>query len=143
MPKAEPTTTEIASLSPEALAAFAKATVEATAALNPKREIENPPPAFWNGFGLPDFPKFKYEKVFFCGARQEPKNARREEIQLFNKITRPGLYGPDKTWEVRIANNELQVNIQRINKKEVRMELPRSLVDILQIIVDEQNAVAA
>lgn len=133
----EPTLT----ITPEVLAAIAKATAEGASRAT-RREIDNPPPAWWNGFGLPDFPKLTYTKVFFCGADQKPEKATAEEIRLFNQIIVPGFYGPDKTWEVKIKDNVLDIRIQGIHKKETRLDLPRSLAGILQVIVDEQPKAA-
>ena len=127
--------------STQIIAAAVKAAIEATAASG-KREIADPPPAWWNGFGLPDFPASKYSKVYFCGAEQKPSKARKEEVALFNQITKSGDYGPDKTWPVKVKDDILDIRITGINKKEIRHELPRSLAEILQIIVDQQNAAA-
>jgi hypothetical protein len=140
--KATAIDTTSAALTPEALAAIVRATVEAANA-SARREDLSPPPSAWNGFGSPDFPKYTYDKVFYCGAEQVDRTQTADEIRLFNQITKPGLYGPDKTWHVTIERNVLHVWIEGINKKEVRLDLPRSLVEILKIIVAEQTAVAA
>lgn len=135
--------TPAATISADVIAAIASAAAIA-GATSTKREIENPPPSWWNGFGLPDFPKMAYESVYFCGAKQEDRKLKKSEILGFNAITTPGFYGPDKTWEVKIKDKSvLDIRIQGINKRDVRMDLPRSLDAILQIIIDEQNAAAA
>ena len=138
----EETTPAAAAISADVIAAIAKAAAIAGVS-STKREIDNPPPAWWNGFDLPDFPKLVHKEVFYCGAPQKPKAATRGEINLFNQIKTPGFYGPDKTWEVKLKDGVLDIRIQGVNKREVRLDLPRSLEAILQIIVDEQNAVAA
>jgi hypothetical protein len=82
----------------------------------------------------------------YCGAPQDVNRLLPDEVRLFNAITVPGFYGPDKNWEVRIdtrGTSTLDIRIHGIHKREVRAEMPRSLVAILQTIVDEQNAVAA
>jgi hypothetical protein len=135
------TDTEL-TMTPESIAAIVQAAVTASAVAN-KREIDNPPPAWWNGYGLPDFPKPVYAKVYFCGAEQKPEKATKREMELFNAITVSGDYGPDRTWPVKVKDGVLDIRIIGINKREVRSELPRSLVEILQIIVDQQNAAAA
>jgi hypothetical protein len=130
-------------ISPEALAAMAKAMSEAT--LTATRR-ENPNPPAYNAIGFPakDVPALAYKDVLFCGAPQRPEFLKPEEIRLYNAITVPGTYGPDKTWEVRIKDKEsLHVVIHGVNKRETRLELPRSLEEILRTIVNEQNAVAA
>lgn len=135
-------TTRELTIAPEALAAIAKATIEAAQATTP-RENQNPPPAWWNGFGLPDFPKLRHTKVYFCGAEQKPEKATKGEITLFNAITTPGDYGPDKTWPVKLKDGVLDIRIQGIHRREVRADLPRSLEDILRIIVEQQDAAKA
>jgi hypothetical protein len=129
-------------LTTENIAAIVQAAVTAST-LASKREIDNPPPAWWNGYGLPDFPKSKHTKVYFCGAEQKPAKSTKAEIALFNQITTSGDYGPDRTWPVKVKDGVLDIRITGINKREVRLDLPRSLAEILQIIVDQQNAAAA
>jgi hypothetical protein len=123
-------------------AAIATATFEAAQRAT-KREIDDPTPV--NAIGVPrsKMPALKYKEALFCGAPQDVNRATADEVRLFNEITVPGFYGPDKSWEVRIKDEKLHVVIHGINRREVRMELPRSLKEILQTIVDEQNAVAA
>jgi hypothetical protein len=128
-------------ITPETLAAIAKAVAGATLAAT-QREV-TPPPTNAIGYLRADVPAFKYKKVFFCNAEQELDRLTPDEARLFNEIGAPGSYGPDKTWDVRIANDQLHVSIRDIKKLSVRMELPRSLKEILQVIVDEQKAVAA
>lgn len=133
-------TTEL-TISPEALAAMAKAISETTLAATPREN--NPPAVNACGFLRSSVPALRYKEVFYCGAPQTTEWLTPDEAKLYNQITTPGMYGPDKTWEVRIKDDKLHVLIHGVNKREVRMELPRSLVAILRIIVDEQNAVAA
>lgn len=130
-------------ISPEALAAMAKALSEATDARNLR---ENARPLETNALGVPskDLPSLRFKQVFFCGAPQTTQWLLPEEARLFNAITTPGLYGPDKTWEVETKGDDLlHVKIHGINRRETRLDLPRKLTDILRIIVDEQSAVAA
>jgi hypothetical protein len=140
--KAVTTDTTEMTISPEALAAMAKAMSEATLAVT-RREVDSPPPVNALGFPTKDVPALKYSEVFYCGAPQTTQWLTPAEVRLFNAITTPGTYGPDKTWEVRLKDNKLHVLIHGINKREVRLEMPRKLTDVLQTIVDEQNAVAA
>lgn len=129
-------------ISPEALAAMAKAMSEAT--LTATRKENTPPPVSACGIPMSEMPEFVYKEVFFCGAKQLREWLLPDEIKLYNQITTAGMYGPDKTWEVRIKDKDsLHVVIHGVNKRETRLELPRSLKDILRIIVEEQNAVAA
>lgn len=130
-------------ISPDALAAMAKAMSEAT--LTATRRENNPPPVSYAGIPMSEMPSLTYKEVFFCGAPQIREWLLPEEIRLYNQITTPGLYGPDKTWEVRLEKDksQLHVLIHGVNKRETRLELPRKLTDILRIIVEEQSAVAA
>ena len=50
---------------------------------------------------------------------------------------------PGSVGKGHLKDGVLDIRIQGVNKREVRLDLPRSLEAILQIIVDEQNAVAA
>jgi hypothetical protein len=129
-------------ISPEALAAMAKAMSEATLAAT-RRENDSPTPMNAIGYAVTDVPALKYREVLYCGTPQTVQWLKPEEASLYNAITTPGFYGPDKTWEVRIKNNSLHVIIPGIHKRETRLDLPRSLTEILRTIVDEQNAVAA
>jgi hypothetical protein len=137
--KAVTTDTELA-ITPETLAAIAKAVAGATLAAT-TREV-TPPAVNSLGFTRSDVPAFKYKHVYFCGAKEDTDRLTPTEVRLYNAITVPGAYGPDKTWDVRIANDELHVSIRDIKKITVRMELPRSLKEILQTIVDEQQVAA-
>jgi hypothetical protein len=129
-------------ISPEALAALGKAMSEATLTAT-RRENDRPTPTNALGYPSTDVPALKYKEVFYCGAPQKTDWLTPTEARLYNAITTPGFYGPDKTWEVRLSNDRLHVLIHGVHKREVRLDLPRSLVAILQTIVDEQNAVAA
>lgn len=139
--KATATDTTELTISPEALAAMAKALSEATLSAT-RRENDNPEPMNALGFPVKQVPELTYAKVYFCGAEQRSSHLTPTEAKLFNQISVPGMYGPDKTWEVRIANGVLHVIIHGINKREVRQELPRSLAEILRTIVDEQPVAA-
>jgi hypothetical protein len=142
-PQTATDTTEL-TISPDALAAMAKAMSEATQAAT-RRENPNPPPLTACGFPASAVPALVYKEVYFCGAPQKQEWLTPDEATLFNQIAVPGTYGPDKTWEVRIDKDRstLHVLIHGVNRRETRLELPRSLKDILRIIVDEQSAVAA
>ncbi len=129
-------------ISPEALAAIGRAVSEATLA-STRRENDRPTPMNAIGYKADTVPALKYKEVFYCGAPQKAEWLKPEEARLYNAITTPGFYGPDKTWEVRLKDDRLHVLIHGVNKREVRMDLPRSLEDILKTIVSEQNAVAA
>ena len=133
--------TELSTITPEALAAMAKAMTEA-ALTTTRRENDSPPPMNAIGFPAASVPALTYKEVFFCGAPQLTSHLTPAEVKLYNQITVPGLYGPDKTWEVRIANERLHVLIHGVNKREVRQDLPRSLAEILRTIVDEQPVAA-
>lgn len=143
---AKPTTTTDQTeltISADALAAMAKAMSEAT--LTATRR-ENPNPIAYNaiGYKLEDMPTLTYKEVLFCGTPQRVEWLKPEEVRLFNQITVAGMYGPDKTWEVRVKDKDsLHVVIHGVNKRETRLDLPRSLTEILRTIVDEQSAVAA
>lgn len=143
---AQPKTATVAdatelTISPDALAAMAKAMSEAT--LNStRRENDRPTPMNAIGYPADSVPALKYAEVYYCGAPQRVEWLKPAEARLFNQITVPGFYGPDKTWEVRIDRNKLHVLIHGVNKREIRMELPRSLETILQTIVDEQPVAA-
>jgi hypothetical protein len=126
-------------ISPDALAAMAKAMSEATLSAT-RRENDRPTPTNALGFPSSDVPALTYKEVFFCGAPQKTDWLTPAEVRLYNAITTPGVYGPDKTWEVRLKNDTLHVLIHGINRREVRMDTPRSLTEILRTIVDEQNA---
>lgn len=138
---AAPDATEL-TISPDALAAMAKAMSAATLAAT-RRENDSPTPTNALGFPATDVPALKYREVLFCGAPQKAEWLTPDEVRLYNAITTPGTYGPDKTWEVRLKKDSLHVVIPGINKRETRLDLPRSLKEILRTIVDEQNAVAA
>jgi len=129
-------------ISADALAAVAKAVANAAIA---STQRENDRPTLMNACGFPraDVPALVHKEVFFCGAPQKEDWLTPDEVTLYNAITVPGTYGPDKTWEVRLKDGRLHVLIHGINKREVRQELPRSLKAILSIIVEEQSAVAA
>jgi hypothetical protein len=121
-------------IKPEALAAMAKAMSEATLAAT-RRENNSPTPTNALGFVATDVPALKYKEVFFCGAPQKTDWLTPAEVRLYNAITTPGLYGPDKTWEVRLKNDILHVLIHGINRREVRLDTPRALTEILGTIV--------
>jgi hypothetical protein len=142
--KAVATDTTELTISPEALAAMAKAMSEATLAAT-RRENDHPTPMNAIGIPMAKMPALTYKEVLYCGAPQKVDRLLPDEVRLFNEITAPGFYGPDKTWEVRVdtRTNILDIRIHGIHKREVRAEMPRSLVAILQTIVDEQNAVPA
>ncbi len=131
-------------ISPEALAAMAKAMSDATLTAT-RRENPNPPPLTACGFPADAVPALIYKDVYFCGAPQKSEWLTPDEAKLYNQITVPGTYGPDKNWEVRIDKDRstLHVLIHGVNRREVRLDLPRSLKDILRTIVDEQNAAVA
>jgi hypothetical protein len=128
------------SMTPTELAGvIASATAQAVqTAMRP--ENTSGPPAFWNGFGTKGFPELS-RRVLFCGVPQYERDLSRDEIALFNAITTPGLYGPDKTWRVAISgqgtSGMLQVSVQGVDTIEGRLSVP-SLVEILQTIVREQ-----
>ena len=107
-------------------------------------ENQNAPPAFWNGYGLKGFPALT-RRTFYCGALEHERQLSREEITLYNSITRSGEYGPGGTYRVRVRGNgsdgELHVSVTGVDTIEGRMGLP-SLKTVLQTIVDEQAAVA-
>jgi hypothetical protein len=137
-----PDSTEL-TISPEALAAMAKAMSDATLAAT-RRENDRPEPMNAIGIPLAKMPAMKYAEVLYCGAPQKVERLLPEEVRLFNAITVPGFYGPDKTWEVLIDTraNRLDIRIHGVHKRDVRMDLPRSVVAILQIIADEQLVAA-
>jgi hypothetical protein len=139
--KAVTTDTPI-SITADALAAIAKAVSTSTIAAT-QRENPNTPATNALGYLRSELPSLTRKDVLFNGSPQNEDFLKPEEIRAYNAITVPGHYGPDKTWEVQIKGERLHLIIHGLNKKDVRNELPRSLVEILRIIADEQNAVAA
>lgn len=106
-------------------------------------ENVNAPPAFWNGHGLKGFPDLT-RRTFYCGAMEHERQLSKDEITLYNSITRSGDYGPGGTYRVRVRGtgpgSELHVSVAGVDTIEGRMGLP-PLKTVLQTIVDEQAAV--
>jgi hypothetical protein len=140
---AQPKTTETATtVDPNLVAAISRATLEAVKQVT-RPENADPAPAWWNGYGLPDFPKLTWQTVFFCGAKLRPSDLTKDETALLNQVRVPGTYGPDKTWEVIVRGDgkTLDLRVRGINTIEVRMGMP-SFKEFLRTIVEEQAVVA-
>ena len=137
----------INTIAPEAVALIQKATLEAMKQVQAP-ENKNPPPAYWNGYGLPDFPKLAWEKVLFCGAPIEARDCKKEEVQLLNQVQpKEGVYGPDKNIHVAYRSShgkpvQLHIWVSGVKSIEGRMGQP-TLVQTLRYIIDEQSTVAA
>lgn len=124
----------------------ATATAQAIAENDAKnRIVQNDKPiqkSVYNPTGGPKKPLAR--RTIFCGAEQNAKFLKPEEIELFNKI-KPGRYN-GRRWEVIeqvLDNNETTIEV-RIPVREVqdRMELAQtapSLVAILKLIIAEQG----
>lgn len=127
----------------DAIAAIQKATLEAMRVAQAP-ENKNPPDAFWNGYGLPDFPKqTTWEKIYFCGAPVEFRQCTKTEAALFNEV-RPiaGQYGPEKNIHLSFQTSHgkpsaLNIWVAGIKSIEGRMGQP-TLAQTLRYIVDEQ-----
>lgn len=96
-----------------------------------------------NPNGLAVRPKFVAKEVFFCGVRQKARQVTNSEILLFNQITEAGDYGPDGAWRVRRQRmggpDEYRLFIDIPCKTlDQRMALPRSLSEILNVIIAQQ-----
>jgi hypothetical protein len=108
-------------------------------------EILNAKPETWTGWGQPGFPKLT-RRTSFCGVPVHERVSTRDEINLFNAITRPGAYGPAGAYRVATSgqgdSSVLDVSVAGVDSMEGRMGMA-SLRDILQTIVDEQAAAAA
>lgn len=133
-------------IAPEAVALIQKATLEAMKAVQAP-ENKNPPPAYWNGYGLPDFPKSKWQRIVFCGAKVEPRQCTKREMELFNAVAPiEGTYGPEKNIKLAIKTShgqpvELHVWVPGVKSIEGRMGQP-TLVQTLQYIIDDQKVAA-
>ncbi len=104
-------------------------------------ENTNAPPAFWNGHGLKGFPTLK-RRTYFCGALEQEKQLTKDEIDLYNAISKSGTYGPGGKYRVRVSGHgdgdELSVSVVGVDTMEGRMGVP-SLKEILSTIVSEQG----
>lgn len=80
--------------------------------------------------------------TIFCGSEQQESNLTNEEIDLFNRL-KPGRYNKGK-WQVISRDdgmNETHIDVRiPISTTDQRMELPGSLVDILNKLIRENEA---
>src|SRR5690606_8666548 len=104
-------------------------------------ENANPAPTAWNGYGAPGFPSLT-RRTYFCRALEHERQLLAEEITAYNAITRPGQYGPEGRFRVRVTNDELFVSVDGVDTIEGRMSMP-PLRDVLKTIVSEQTALVA
>lgn len=125
----------------ELATAVAAATVTAAReARAEERPIEHARPSKTSAFNPTGGvrPKLKRSTIF-CGAEQEEGALTNDEIDLFNRL-KAGRYNKAR-WQVIVRDdgmNETHVEVKiPISTTDQRMELPSSLVTILQMIVTE------
>lgn len=151
MTEQAPTTTQVVTIDPEAIAAITRATAEAFRQTMKPENATPPAGSFGNGAAAPGvpaapgFPTLKWETVYQYGAKVRPEDLTKEETRLLNEIAPvAGSYGPDKAWstQVRDDGKTLVLNVRDLGTIEVRMNMP-SFATVLRTIVEEQRLVAA
>jgi hypothetical protein len=125
--------------------AVADATVQVNERLNPHEARFPKPHSPFNPEGLAVRPKLT-RKCYFAGGEMKPKTLTNAEINLLNKITRPGVFNKGK-WRVRLQEDSggtqrmfIDVPTKSIDD---RMALPRSITELLNQILAEQAALDA